>query len=83
MLPKLLEHRALRPLLVTGVRDEAFGILQQVLKVVYTFPCHPEGSEVRSFRVLLTPLTYVRVGERRGILTHEALRSLLRRDDKL
>ena len=30
-----------------------FGILHHALKVVYTFHCHPEGSEVRTTRDLI------------------------------
>jgi 6-phosphogluconate dehydrogenase (decarboxylating) len=29
------------------------GILHHALKVVYTFRCHPEGSEVRTTRDLV------------------------------
>jgi hypothetical protein len=45
--------------LISAFLHEKFGILHQALKVVYTFCCHPEGSEARSFHVRLTPFTYV------------------------
>ena len=35
------------------MKDANFGILHNALKEDYTIRCHPEGSEIRSFRVLL------------------------------
>ena len=46
--------RLLIPLIFNATQK--IGHSSKPSKVLYSFTCHSEGSEVRSFRVLLTPM---------------------------
>ena len=47
---------------------QIFGILQHTLKVVYTYRCHPEGSEARTTRDLIAQSTKISPASRWHLL---------------